>query len=227
VFTANTFSNSVSILDLTTTPITVTNVPLAPTGGLGPRAIAFDEVGQRVFTANLNSDSVSIIDLANVNTVINIPLAPSGGDAPFAIAFDETGQRVFTANLNSDSVSIIDLPTVAKICQDSGFDTGDIRIFESNNEQTIQQISCVNFVGECSGEIDNGETRECNVEDYVVSLEEIPTNGESEIGILSSNMNNPLEQQQLLSTNDITNSENKIKAESLPTGPFIYNIHNY
>ena len=41
--------------------------------------------------------------------------------------------------------------------------------FEPNG-QILQQITCVNFVGECCGNIDNGETRECTVEDYVVSL---------------------------------------------------------
>ena len=45
------------------------------------------------------------------------------------------------------------------------------------------------FVGECSGNIDNGETRECIVEDYIVALDEVSNNGES--GILSSNMNKP------------------------------------
>lgn len=128
---------------------------------------------------------------------------------------------VFTANAFSDSVSIIDLisPNVAKICQDSGFDTGDIRTFVSG-QQTLQQISCVNFVGQCSGNIDIGETKECTVEDYVVSLDELPTDGD---GIaISSNMDNSI--QQTLFTNDIYSTENKIKTQSLPTGPFIYDM---
>ena len=87
-----------------------------------------------------------------------------------AIAFDQAGQRVFTANTDSDSVSIIsNFPTVAKICQDSGFDTGDIRTFVSG-QQTLEQITCVNFVGECSGEIQGGETKECTVQDYAISV---------------------------------------------------------
>ena len=103
--------NLVILYQLLTLPIqtTVTNVPLGPSGGDTPVAIAFDEAGQRVFTANVCSDSVSIIDLDNANTVTNVPLGPSGGDTPGAIAFDEAGQRVFTANLFSASVSIIDL----------------------------------------------------------------------------------------------------------------------
>lgn len=57
----------------------------------------------------------------------------------------------------------------------------------------------------CSGNIDNGETRECTVEDYIVSLGEVPINGDS--GIVS-NMNTS---QQHLYTNDISNTENKLK----------------
>jgi hypothetical protein len=112
--------------------------------------------------------------------------------------------------------------TVAKICQDSGFDTGDIRTFVSG-QQTLQQISCVNYVGECSGNIENGETRECTVEDYVVSLDEVPSNGESGIGILSSNIDKSQQQDQLF-TNDIFSTENKLQTQSLPTGPFIYEV---
>ena len=89
----------------------------------------------------------------------------------------------------SDSVSIIDLPTIAKICQDSGFDTGDIRTFVSNG-QTIEQISCVNFVDECSGEIEEGgETKECTVQDYAVSVNDI-SNG---MNILSDQIQQKLQ----------------------------------
>ena len=108
-----------------------------------------------------------------INTVTNVIFA-SGGDGPIAIAFDEAGQRVFTANEFSDSVSIIERPTVAKICQDSGFDTGDIRTFVSA-QQTLEQITCVNFVGECSGNIQGGEANECTVQDYAVKINDMPT----------------------------------------------------
>ena len=129
---------------------------------------------------------VSIIDLDNANAVTNVPLLPSGGDAPLGISFDAAGQRVFTANANSDSVSIIDnFPTVSKICQDSGFDTGDIRTFVSG-QQTLEQITCVNFVGQCSGNIGNGETRECTVEDYIVNINDIT---DDEMGNLANTTN--------------------------------------
>ena len=77
--------------------------------------------------------------------------------------------RVFTANSGSDSVSIIEFSTINRICQDSGFDTGDIRTFVSG-QQTLEQITYVNFVGEYSGNIDNGETRECMISKIVLLL---------------------------------------------------------
>ncbi len=130
-----------------------------------------------MFTANALSNSASIIDLSD-NSVTDVDLAASGGLEPLEIAFDAAGQRVFIANDISDSVSIIKLPTVAKICQDSGFDTGDIRTFVSG-QQTLEQITCVNFVGECSGEIQGGETKECTVQDYAISVNPTDTDGDA------------------------------------------------
>ena len=60
MFIANEFSDSVSIIDLANSN-NVTNVPLGPSGGDTPVAIAFDEEGQRVFTANVRSDSVPLL----------------------------------------------------------------------------------------------------------------------------------------------------------------------
>ena len=68
-----------------------------------------------------------------------------------------------------------------------------------------------------------GETRECTVENYIVSLEEIPTNGDG-FGILSSKMDNSIQQHNQLITSDISNTGNKIQTQSLPTGPFIYDM---
>ena len=176
--------------------------------------IAFDAIGQRVFTANADSNSVSIIELNNDNFVTNVDLTPAGGEDPRAITFDEVDQKVFTANVISDSVSIIDLPTVGKICKGSGFDTGDIRTFESNG-QTLQQISCVNFVRECTGNINNGETKECTVQDYVVAVNEI-SNGEIDI------LTNSNESQQILKTNDVKQTTNTTSI--IPSIPFSFNI---
>ena len=63
--------------------------------------------------------------------------------------------------------------------------------------------------------IDNGETRECTVQDYIVNINEI-SNGDG-IGILG----NTNELQQKLSTNSISNTENNIKTSSVPTGHFM------
>ena len=213
LFTANQGSSSVSIIDLLDSN-TVTNVNLASTGGINPLDMIFDETGQRLFTANVGSSSVSIIDLNNDNFVTNLDLTPTGGEDPRAITFDEVDQKVFTANVISDSVSIIDLPTVGKICKGLGFDTGDIRTFESNG-QTLQQISCVNFVKECTGNINNDETKECTVQDYVVAVNEI-SNGEIDI------LTNSNESQQILKTNDVKQTTNTTSI--IPSIPFSFDI---
>jgi heparosan-N-sulfate-glucuronate 5-epimerase len=50
------------------------------------------------------------------------------------------------------------------------------------------------------------------------------SSNDDRIGVLSSNMNNPQQQPQQLSTNDVSNTENKLKTTSVPTGLFIYDI---
>jgi YVTN family beta-propeller protein len=171
VFTGNVNSQSVSIIDLANAN-TVTNVPLGG-GSSGPFSITFDAAGQRLFTANVNSNSVSIIDLANANTVQTVFLGfgfSFGNHGPISIEFDAAGERIFTANYISNTVSILSPPLVRETCQNSGFDTGDIRTFVSG-QQTLEQITCVNFVGECSGQIEEGgESKECTVQDYAVSV---------------------------------------------------------
>ena len=229
VFTANVNSDSVSIIDLANAN-TVTDVDLVPSGANDPLAIAFDAVGQRVFTANFNSDSVSIVDLANANTVTDVDLAPSGGDGPTAIAFDAVGQRVFTANSNSDSVSIIDLPTVAKICQDSGFDTGDIRTFVSG-QQTLEQITCVNFVGDCSGEIEEGgETKECTVQDYAVSVNDIFNGMNIMLNPIQQELADNINTKDIMAQSILDNNEEQssllpnINENTESSSPFIFSI---
>jgi hypothetical protein len=46
---------------------------------------------------------------------------------------------------------------------------GELRTYQSN-EQRIKQITSINFIGECLGNINNGETRECTIQNYVVKL---------------------------------------------------------
>ena len=123
VFTANGFSDSVSLIDLDNSN-NVIDIDLSASGGEGPFAIVFDPDGQRVFTANIDSDSVSLIDINNPNNVIDIDLSASGGDGPQAIAFDSAGQRVFTANLNTASVSIIELDNANNVINVDIFASG-------------------------------------------------------------------------------------------------------
>ena len=75
------------------------------------------------------------------------------------------------------NVSIIDIPTADNSCRNSGFDMGDVRTFESNDGQAIQQVTCVNFSQQCTGNIDKNtyyETQQCIVDNYVVLANVLP-----------------------------------------------------
>ena len=52
------------------------------------------------------------------------------------------------------------------ICQESGFDSSYVNA--GFNEGLV--VSCVNFEGDCSGIVQDGELKECTVENHVVSV---------------------------------------------------------
>ena len=91
------------------------------------------------------------------NTVIDTPIPV--GLFPVCIEYDLVNERMYVTNQQSGTVSILYL-SANNVCQDSGFDAGELRTYQSNG-QTLEQITCVNFVGQYSGEIEDGETREC------------------------------------------------------------------
>jgi hypothetical protein len=106
---------------------------------------------------------------------------------------------------------------VNTICKDSGFDAGELRTYISN-EQRIKQITCVNFVGECSGEVEDGETRECTVQNYVIAVNDsISNNGEVDFQTISNES-----QQILTTTNDII--QTTTTTSIIPTIPFTFGI---
>ena len=46
--------------------------------------------------------------------------------------------------------------SVDKVCKSSGFDAGEVRTYQSNG-LNIEQVTCINFEGQCSGNIDSQE----------------------------------------------------------------------
>jgi YVTN family beta-propeller protein len=186
MYVTNQDSSNVSVIDTATNTVIAT-IPV----GIIPIDIAYDSVNERMYVTNFKFlvpsgiDTVSVIDTATNTVIATIPVGttPIG---PVGIAYDTVNERIYVTARNINSVLILYL-SANNVCQDSGFDAGELRTYQSNG-QRLEQISCVNFVGECSGNIEDGETRECTVEDYIVSLDEVPTNGDG-IGILANAIN--------------------------------------
>jgi len=168
MYVTNGVADSVSVIDTATNTVIGTPIPV----GFTANDITYDPVNKIMYVTN--GDIVSVIDTAT-NTVIDTITV---GNEPAGIAYDPVNERMYVTNFGSDSVSILYLGA-NNVCQDSGFGNGELRTYQSNG-QTLEQITCVNFIGECSGNIDDGETRECTVQDYIVNINEI-SNGEIEI----------------------------------------------
>ena len=57
---------------------------------------------------------------------------------------------------------------ISAACRASGFDDGYQEIFDFNEPEIVS--SCIVFEGDCSGIVQYGEQKECNVKNYVVSV---------------------------------------------------------
>ena len=162
MYVTNSGSDTVSVIDTTTNTV-IGTITVGITAG-----IAYDPVNKRMYVANSGSGTVSVID-TTTNTVIGTPI--SVGNLPLLLAYDRVNERMYVTNGLDDTVSVLYL-SANKVCQDSGFDAGELRTYGSNG-QTIEQMTCVNFVGDCSGDIQGGETKECTVQDYAVRVNDI------------------------------------------------------
>lgn len=99
-YVANSGSNSISVVSLTTQSV-VNTIPV----GDGPRYVAFTPNGARAYVTNENADTVSVIDTAS-QTVIN---TLNVGDNPEQIVIAKDGLHAYVANYLSSSISVIDL----------------------------------------------------------------------------------------------------------------------
>ena len=105
LYIANSFSNTVSVID----PRTLTEIAMIAVD-LQPYALALDETARRVYVANYDSDSVSVIDTQTNQIVGTIPL----GMNITALVANENAQRVYVASASTDSVFVIEGARVVK-----------------------------------------------------------------------------------------------------------------
>ena len=105
VYVANSGTTTVSVIDTTTNPHTVSAV----TVGTNPRGVAVSPDGTRVYVTNHLDGNVSVIDTtATPNTVTSVTV----GTNPFGVAVSPDGTRVYVANTGGvGTVSVINTST--------------------------------------------------------------------------------------------------------------------
>jgi YVTN family beta-propeller protein len=98
-------SNTLSVLDATVTPPTVSaTVPVGTT----PEGVAILPDARTAIVTNAGANTVSFVDTVS-GSVVGGPLAV--GSNPFAVAVTPDGRLAYVANILSDTVSVIDLRT--------------------------------------------------------------------------------------------------------------------
>ena len=97
-YISNSFSNDVSVINITTNAVVATVAV-----GTGPYGVAVSPDGSRAYVANNGSSSVSVI-----NTTTNAIVATVGvGAGPYGVAVSPDGSRAYVGKPFSNNVSVI------------------------------------------------------------------------------------------------------------------------
>ncbi len=116
VYTANTASNSVTIVRADQTPsdlaanpdgavVATVDVTAAPCSGSSPRQVAILPDGSRAFVANSGTDNVC--DISAMSNAITKSIALPAGAAPLSVAAAASGTKVYSANSGTHNISVI------------------------------------------------------------------------------------------------------------------------
>src|SRR5450631_1664734 len=98
-YVANTISNTVSVIDTTTSPPSVVaTVPVGP----NPIGAAVSPDGTHVYVANFGSNTVSVID--TLTTPPSVAATIVVGSAPFGVAVAPDGKHAYVTNKSSSTV---------------------------------------------------------------------------------------------------------------------------
>ena len=181
MYVANAGDNTVTILNTTGGPdndVETDDVVGTVNVGEFPLSIAYAQDKMLMYVGNARDGTVTILNTTggpdnDVETDDVVGTVDVGND-PQSIAYAQDKMLMYVANSDADTTSIISIPTIEQACQNSGFDIGDIRTFESGQE-TLQQITCVNFSEQCNGDIQDivTETQQCIIDDYAVIVNEL------------------------------------------------------
>ncbi|MFL6367007.1 MAG: beta-propeller fold lactonase family protein [Nitrososphaeraceae archaeon] len=104
VYVANTFSDTVSVIDTLRNNNIISNIAVGHFPGNSSSGIAYNSNNDNIHVANIGSDSVSEIDGSTnaVTSTIKQLFNPAG------IAYDPVNGYVYVANKESNTVSVID-----------------------------------------------------------------------------------------------------------------------
>ena len=105
-FVTNSSSNTVSVIDISTSTV----IDTIPVGGR-PGAIAISPLGLRAYVANSSSNTVSVIDIRKSTVIDTIPV----GEWPWSIAVSPNGRIIYVANVEGNSISVIDTAKSAAV----------------------------------------------------------------------------------------------------------------
>lgn len=107
-YVANSGSDSVTVVDITTNPGDPANFTAAVlttiTVGDSPVAVAFQPNGAIALVANRADNTVSIIEVASHTVIDTVPV----GTSPEAIDFSPDGKRAYVANAAGESVTVLE-----------------------------------------------------------------------------------------------------------------------
>ena len=102
VYTADTFSSTVSVIDTASnTVISTIHLP----NNYTPRELALDSRRNYIYTANIFSNTLSVIDAATNNVIDTIQ---SSGSIVDGVTYDPVNDHMYAVNAGSGSVSVID-----------------------------------------------------------------------------------------------------------------------
>ena len=111
-----------------------------------------------------NSEQCERVNPSTFDIVVTANIEFPGSEEGTKLNFN--GER-YTVTETGDSSEIEDM--FNQFCQQNGFDKG---IADYRDDDPLRFASCVNFEGDCSGIIQDGELKECTVENYVFGIEE-------------------------------------------------------
>lgn len=108
VYTTNSASNNVSVIDAATN-LVIASVPV----GVDPRGLAVNANTNKIYVANRHDDTVSVIDGATNTVTATI----SVGTNPTGVGINPITNRIYVANQNSNDVSVIDGATNLEVAR--------------------------------------------------------------------------------------------------------------